>query len=89
MALMNEAPAADQPGTRSGLAEAVLETVRDPTDLPPEASDHSSCLSDDSVPRDQTLCNYPAEYIEITTCDISELKQRVQQLEEQLRHSIL
>ena len=75
----------DQAEHRRGLADALLRVLGDPDAQPLDASDQSSCLSDDSVLRDQTLRNFLADYVELTTREIQELQQRVQQLEEQLR----
>ena len=70
---------------RRGLADALLRVLGDPDAQPLAGSDQSSCLSDDSVLRDQTLRNFLADYVELTTREIQELKQRVHSLEEQLQ----
>ena len=60
----------DQTEHRRGLADALLRVLGDPDAQPPDASDQSSCLYDDSVLRDQTLRNFLADYVELTTRDI-------------------
>ena len=71
--------------SRSVIADALCQSLHDHAERHAEESDRSSGLSDDSVERHRVSRLHLAEYIEITTREISELKKKVQKLEDQLQ----
>ena len=65
---------------RSVIADALCQSLHDHAERHAEESDRSSGLADDSVERHRVSRLHLAEYIEITTREISELKKRFKSL---------
>ena len=73
-----------QPMDRNVIPDVLYQILHEQAERHAEESDRSSCLSDNSVEPDRAFRLHLAEYIEITTPEVPELKERAQKLEDQL-----